>query len=67
MIGRGANIITRKLDYVFHVRLVGSFERRVANVQGLEGLSLKAARGFVRREDRGRERYLKKYFSQGYQ
>jgi hypothetical protein len=62
VIGRGANIITRKLDYVFHVRLVGSFERRVANVRGREGLSLKAARGFVRREDRGRERYLKKYF-----
>jgi hypothetical protein len=62
LIGRGANIITRKLDYVFHVRLVGSFERRVANIQRLEGLSLKAARGFVRREDRGRQRYVKKYF-----
>ncbi|MGA2661497.1 MAG: cytidylate kinase-like family protein [Verrucomicrobiota bacterium] len=62
LIGRGANIITSKLDYVFHVRLVGSFDRRVAYIQRLEGLSLKAARGFVRREDRGRQRYVKKYF-----
>src|SRR6267142_306330 len=29
LIGRGANLITRKLDHVFHVRLVGSLERRV--------------------------------------
>ena len=62
LIGRGANIITSRLDYVFHVRLVGSFERRVAYIQRLEGLSLKAAGGFVRREDRGRKRYVKKYF-----
>ena len=62
LVGRGANLITSKLDYVFHVRLVGSFERRVARIQQLEGLSLKATRAFVRREDRGRERYVKKYF-----
>jgi cytidylate kinase len=62
LIGRGANIITSKLDYMFHVRLVGSFERRVACIQQLERLSPKQAREFVRREDRGRQRYLKKYF-----
>jgi cytidylate kinase len=62
LIGRGANIITRRLDFVFHVRLVRSFDRRVANIQRSEGLSLKAARDFVRREDRGRKRYVKKYF-----
>lgn len=64
LIGRGANIITSKLDYVFHVRLVGSFARRVAYIQQLERLSARAAREFVRREDRGRERYVKKYFKQ---
>ena len=62
LIGRGANIITSKLDYVLHVRLVGSFESRVEYIQQLEGLSLRQAREFVRREDRGRRRYLKKYF-----
>ncbi|MGO8676141.1 MAG: AAA family ATPase [Limisphaerales bacterium] len=62
LIGRGANIITGRLDFVFHVRLVGSFDRRVANIQRYEGLSRKAAREFARREDRGRRRYVKKYF-----
>ena len=62
LIGRGANVITRKLDYVFHVRLVGSIEARAAYIQQLEGLDAKQARDFVRREDRARRRYLKKYF-----
>ncbi len=62
LIGRGANVITSRLNYVFHVRLVGSFEGRAAYIQQLEGLSPKQAREFVRREDRGRRRYLKKYF-----
>src|SRR5262245_23097114 len=28
LLGRGANIITSRLSYVFHVRLIGSLERR---------------------------------------
>jgi cytidylate kinase len=63
LIGRGANVITSRLDYVFHVRLVGSFERRVELVQRFEHLGEKAAGEFVRREDLGRKRYLKKYFN----
>jgi cytidylate kinase len=63
LIGRGSNIITSKLDSVFHVRLVGSFPKRVAYIQELEHLALKTARNFVRAEDRGRRRYVKKYFN----
>jgi hypothetical protein len=62
IIGRGATLITSKLDYVFHVRLVGSLERRVARVQEWLRLSKKAALDLILREDRGRKRYLKKYF-----
>jgi cytidylate kinase len=62
IIGRAANIITSKLHHVFHVRLVGSLERRVKHMQELEHLSLKAARQFVEREDLGRRRYVKKHF-----
>ena len=62
MIGRGAHVITRNLDYVFHVRLVGSLERRVKYMQELEHLSTEAARDLVRRDDAGRARFLKKYF-----
>ena len=57
LIGRGAAVITRKLDYVFDVRLVGSVERRVQHLQEREQLSLKAARELVQREDLGRRRY----------
>jgi cytidylate kinase len=62
IIGRGGGIITRNLDYVFHVRLVGSLERRLAHVQEAYKMEEKEALEFIQREDRGRRRYLKKYF-----
>jgi len=62
LIGRGANIITSRLDWVFHVRLVASLERRIEHVQQFNHLDKGAALEFIRREDGGRERYLKKYF-----
>jgi cytidylate kinase len=62
LIGRGATVITSKVDYVFHVRLVGSLEKRVAHIQELHGLNKQAALELVRREDRGRRRYLKAHF-----
>jgi cytidylate kinase len=63
VIGRGGNVITSKLDYVFHVRLVGSLERRVEQIRQIEGLGHAAALAQVLREDRGRQRYLKKYLN----
>lgn len=63
VIGRGANLITRKLSYVTHVRLVGSLEKRVEYIQRLHQIGHKAALEFVHREDRGRQRFLKKYFA----
>lgn len=62
VIGRGATVITGKLDHVFHVRLVGSLEKRVARIQEPQRLSKAAALELIRREDRGRQRYLKKHF-----
>jgi hypothetical protein len=62
IIGRGANVTTGKLPYVLHVRLVGSLERRVEHMQVLEGLGRKETLALVRKEDRGRKRYLKTYF-----
>jgi cytidylate kinase len=63
LIGRGANVITSKLDYVFHVRLISSLEKRMERMQALKGFTAKQAREFILREDRGRGRYLKKYFN----
>jgi hypothetical protein len=62
IVGRGSAIITRNLDYVFHVRLVASPERRLAHVQDYYKLGRKEAEAFIEREDRGRRRYLRKYF-----
>jgi hypothetical protein len=62
IVGRGGGIITRNLDYVLHVRLVGSLERRLQHVQEFYKMGRKQAKEFVEREDRGRRRYLRKYF-----
>jgi hypothetical protein len=62
IIGRGGGIITRNLDYVFHVRLVGSWERRLQHVQEYYKMERKKAKELIDREDRGRRRYLRKYF-----
>jgi Cytidylate kinase-like family len=64
IIGRGGGIITRNLDYVFHVRLVGSLGRRRQHVQEFYQMGKKEAEEFIQREDRGRRRYLRKYFGQ---
>jgi cytidylate kinase len=63
IIGRGANLITRNLPQVLHVRLVASLESRVEHVRRTRDISGKAAFELVRKEDRGRRRYLKKYFA----
>lgn len=64
LLGRGANVITRKLEHVFHVRLVGSLENRVRRLRRVTQLTDSAAREVIAREDLGRRRYLSKYFGQ---
>ncbi|MCP5517925.1 MAG: cytidylate kinase-like family protein [Verrucomicrobiales bacterium] len=62
LIGRGANVITGEMRHVFHARLVGSIENRTRCAADFFKLELKAAREFVERTDRGRQRYLKEHF-----
>jgi cytidylate kinase len=62
LVGRGANVITAKLNHVFHVRLVGSMDRRLERVETMHRITGAAARRFINREDAGRKRYLRKYF-----
>ena len=62
IIGRGGNVITAGLDGVFHVRLVASLDRRVEQIQRRDGLRREAALQFIRQEDTGRQRYLRKYY-----
>ncbi len=63
LIGRGANLVTRNLPHVFHVRLVASLENRLKHFQESHGLTTEMALKQVQHEDRGRKRYVKKYFA----
>jgi cytidylate kinase len=62
LVGRGANIITSKLENVFHVRLVGSLQKRTERAQQVYDLDRAAALEFIKREDKGRRRYIKEHF-----
>lgn len=63
LIGRGANIITGRLDYAFHVRLVGSAQRRIEHAQEYLHVSREAAAEYVREKDLGRKRYVRKFYA----
>jgi cytidylate kinase len=63
LIGRGANILTDRLAYAFHVRLVGSERRRVEHVQEHLHLDPAAAVEYVRNMDQGRKRYMTTYYA----
>lgn len=62
IVGRGAAVVTARMDSAFHVRLVGSLERRLARVREVYGLDASAAAEFVKTEDKGRARYLKDHY-----
>lgn len=62
LIGRAANVITASLSHVLHVRLVGSVEKRLEYLRSHYGLSARDALHRLQTEDRGRARYVKKYF-----
>jgi len=62
LVGRGASVVTRELDNVFHVRLVGSVAKRIERVQQVYELDRPAAIEFINRKDKGRRRYLKEHY-----
>lgn len=64
LVGHGANIITAPMENVFHVRLVGSEAVRVKLVEDYYNLDHKRALAFMKTADRGRRRFIKKYFHQ---
>jgi cytidylate kinase len=62
IVGRGANIVTRKLNHGLHVRLVGSLEKRIKHIQDYYKLAREQAEHFIKDEDRGRASYLNRHF-----
>ena len=62
IIGRGSPVITAQLPHVLRVRLVAPLELRITHVSEFYRLTRTEACKFCLSQDRGRERYLKKYF-----
>ena len=62
LIGRGGNVVTARLPDVLHIRLVAPFEKRVEHAHKYYNMTRADAHKFCLTEDRGRARYLKKYF-----
>lgn len=63
IIGRGANVVTADMPHVFHVRLVGSMERRIERISRLMKLGRKETEAYILKEDRARARYLKRHYN----
>jgi len=62
LVGRGANIITAKLPQGFHVRLVGSIDKRIEHHAEWMNFSRQKAAHTVKVIDSGRKVFLKKYY-----
>ncbi|NIO28662.1 MAG: hypothetical protein GTO29_08925 [Candidatus Latescibacteria bacterium] len=62
LVGRGANIITQELPNVLHLRLVGSWEKRVNRCMELYGITKAEARELIKKQDRARRRYMLAYY-----
>lgn len=62
IIGRGGNIITSKLNNVFHVRFVALMEDRIEHIQDYYSLKKDEAVNFIEKDDFARKEYLRTYF-----
>ncbi|MGC9452282.1 MAG: AAA family ATPase [Oceanipulchritudo sp.] len=64
LIGRGANIITRRMPHVLHVRLIAPFEERVRRAAAQRGISDHEARRFIRHDDQARAAFVRSHFDE---
>jgi len=62
LVGRGAFVITRKIPSGLHVRIIGSEERRIKHLQEYYDLSRRSAIKYMKEENEGRAKYIKKVF-----
>ena len=58
----GGNVITDRLAYALHVRLVGSVPRRIQHLQDYLHLDPAEAAEYLRTRDAARKRYVAKYY-----
>ncbi len=62
LVGRGSNLITTHLEGGFHVRLIGSPERRIERVMEYYQLTRREAATFMKKGDAARRAFVKKFF-----
>lgn len=62
VVGRGATAVAAEVPGVFHVRLVASLPRRMERISKVLGLTSNEAEKYIRKEDRGSERYAQAHF-----
>jgi cytidylate kinase len=62
LVGRGAEAITSRLPFVFHVRLVAPLEKRIEHACGYYNLTAEDAAKMIKEADHARRRYLRRYF-----
>jgi hypothetical protein len=62
LVGRGSNVIAAGVPGAVHVRLVAPLAQRIEHAAEFHRLDPKKAAEFVRKKDRARKRYLKRYF-----
>jgi cytidylate kinase len=62
LVGRGAEVVTRRLPHVFQVRLVAPLDQRIQHVAQYYNLSEADAAKKVKEDDHARRRYLRRYF-----
>ena len=62
LVGRGAEAITRRLPFVFHVRLVAPLEKRIQHASRYYNLTEEDAAKMIKEADHARGRYLRRYF-----
>jgi cytidylate kinase len=63
LIGRASNVITKDLPGGLHLRLIDSLDKKIKNIQNIFNIDRTEAIKFIRKEDKERKQYLKKYFS----
>jgi cytidylate kinase len=63
LIGRAGAIVTAKMRYVLHVRLIAPFDSRVRNYAQFQGINAQEAAQAVRANDKANHHFVRSYFN----
>lgn len=62
VVGRGANIILRKMENTYHIRIIAPLRKRIEFIQSHLKVSEEEAKKHIETEDYKRKEYVKHYF-----